>query len=99
MAGVGVLPARFHLPAMWEGFDQIRPDVYTPRNVSPTQTPAALDGRVNRIYARLRPGVSLQQSRAEMDLIVNHAGDEMQTRGIDHFISPGVNGGIDGGDS
>ena len=25
---VGVLPAEFHLPAMWEGFDQKKPDVW-----------------------------------------------------------------------
>lgn len=62
---VGVLPAGFQLPAMWEGFDQKKPLVWTPLETSAT-------GDVERKYftfGRLRQGVSLRQARAEMSVI------------------------------
>jgi len=62
---VGVLPASFQLPANGEGFDQQHPRVWTP-----LETTAS--GDVERkyfVFGRLRPGVSLQRARAEMDVI------------------------------
>ena len=34
---IGVLPSGFHLPAMWEGLSQDKPDVWIPMNTSPSQ--------------------------------------------------------------
>jgi putative ABC transport system permease protein len=65
---VGVLPAEFHLPAMWEGFDQKKPDVWVAMSAA-GMTDAELDGRRNYVYGRLKSGVSLEQFRAEMAAI------------------------------
>ncbi|MGE5724671.1 MAG: ABC transporter permease, partial [Acidobacteriota bacterium] len=34
---IGVLPASFHLPAMWEGLSQDKPDLWVPMNSSSSQ--------------------------------------------------------------
>ncbi len=66
---VGVLPEHFYLPSTREGTEQRKPDIWIP--YEPTAHRAALE--LNRlkmqVYARLRPGVSLEQARAEMAVI------------------------------
>jgi len=62
---IGVLPRDFHLPAMWEGFDQKKPDVWLAMSTS-GMTEAELQDRVNFVFARLKAGVTLDQIRAEM---------------------------------
>lgn len=65
---VGVLPAKFHLPAIWEGMDQRKPDVWVPLS----RLWNSSDDDSNRqllVTARLKPAVSLAQSRAEMAAI------------------------------
>src|SRR5262249_25208774 len=61
---IGVLLVRFHLPATQEGFDQLKPELWVPlRRVN---DPAA---RELYVPARLKPGVTLAEARAEMETI------------------------------
>jgi len=62
---VGVLPPEFHLPAMWEGFDQKKPDVWLPLSAA-GMSDAELNARTAFVFGRLKDGVSLQQFRGEM---------------------------------
>src|SRR5258706_15346119 len=62
---IGVLPREFHLPAMWEGFDQKKPDVWLALSAA-GMTDAELNARTAFVFGRLKDGVSLQQFRAEM---------------------------------
>lgn len=66
---VGVLPPQFRLPGMWEGMDEKKPQLWTPMNTSPAQPRQALEARNKFVLARLRPGASLDQARAEMKVI------------------------------
>jgi putative ABC transport system permease protein len=63
---VGVLPAGFQLPAVWEGFDQVRAAMWVP------VTLGSSDDQQQRLYfayGRLKPRVTLEQARAEMSVI------------------------------
>ncbi len=62
---VGVLPPEFHLPAMWEGFDQKKPDVWLVMSPS-GMTEDELAARQNFVFGRLKDNVTLEQFRAEM---------------------------------
>ena len=64
---IGVLPPDFHLPALFQGFDVRRPDIWMP--MSDTFTAAEEANRVNYVVARLREGSSMEQARAEMAVI------------------------------
>ena len=58
---VGVLPPKFHLPAMWEGMDQKKPEVWVPLS---RLWRTAADDTKRQLYviAKLKPGVSLASS-------------------------------------
>ena len=62
---VGVMPADFHLPALWQGREEIRPDIWLP---APDDVEASSAGvtRRNYVFARLRDGVSMAQARREL---------------------------------
>jgi putative ABC transport system permease protein len=62
---IGVLPADFHLPANFEGFDVERPDVWLPLSAAPAGRDEDLSPELS-VYARLRDGVSVEHARAEM---------------------------------
>jgi putative ABC transport system permease protein len=62
---IGVLPPRFHLPSTDEGEDQLKPDVWVPLSRL-FKTPDDDTARQLLVAARLKPGVSLAQARAEM---------------------------------
>lgn len=66
---LGVLPASFHLPATYGGFDQPKPEVWIPLNVSRHQAPEKLQESLNLVIGRLKPGVSVAQARSEMEVI------------------------------
>jgi predicted permease len=66
---IGVWPASFHLPAMWEGFNQNNPDIWIPLDLRHAQDVKELNDRAKFVYASLRPGVTLDQARAEMAAI------------------------------
>jgi putative ABC transport system permease protein len=62
---VGVMPADFHLPALWQGYEEILPDVWLPAppDLAP---PIAGESRRNYVFGRLRDGVSIEQARVEL---------------------------------
>ena len=64
---VGVLPPAFQLPAVWEGFDQRKPKIWLPLNLHPSKQEGETFGLY--VFGRLKPGVSLAQARAEMNII------------------------------
>ena len=64
---IGVLPPDFHLPALFQGFDVRRPDIWLP--MADTFKTDEEANRINYVMARLRDGSSLQQARAEMAVI------------------------------
>jgi putative ABC transport system permease protein len=63
---IGVLAPRFHLPAMWEGMDQKKPEVWVPLS---RLWNSAEDETKHQLFvaARLRPGATLAQARTQMD--------------------------------
>jgi len=65
---IGVLPADFHLPALFQGMDVRRPAVWLPRDPE-SFSAAEENNRINYVFGRLSSGVSLQQARAEMAVI------------------------------
>src|SRR5215831_17239528 len=66
---IGILPARFHLPAAREGQDQHSPKLWVPYDSSVTENQTEANRRKMQVYGRLRDDVSLQQVRDEMDAI------------------------------
>ncbi len=66
---VGVLPAQFYLPSTREGTEQRKPDIWIPYEPAAQRTAQELNRLKIQVYARLRSGISLQQARAEMDVI------------------------------
>ena len=66
---VGVLPARFYLPSSREGTEQRKPDIWIPYEPMAQRTALELNRLKIQVYARLRPGISLEQARAEMNVI------------------------------
>ena len=73
---VGVLPANFHLPATREGSEQRKPDIWIPYEPPAQRNEAELNRLKMQVFARLRPGVSLDQARQEMDLISRRLEEE-----------------------
>jgi putative ABC transport system permease protein len=66
---VGIWPASFHMSGVWQGFDQLNPDLWLPLDTRADQPKERLWWRSLFVYARLRPGVSVAQARAEMAAI------------------------------
>lgn len=65
---IGILPALFRLPAVWEGLDQKKPDVWIP--VSRTWNKAADDvGLSLNVIARRKAGVPLEQVRVALNAL------------------------------
>ena len=62
---IGVLPPEFHLPAMWEGFDQKKPDVWLTMSAA-GMSEDELAQRRNFVFGRLKDNVTLEQFRGEM---------------------------------
>jgi putative ABC transport system permease protein len=66
---VGVMPddVRFHLPAPpWPGFRPKPVDIYQPIFIAPVR-----DGTIGlfNVFGRLKPGVSIEQARGELEVI------------------------------
>ena len=66
---VGVVPKKFHLTGMWGGFDQAKPEVWTPTNASPNQPAAKLRQNTFFVYGRMKRGVTLEQARSDIALL------------------------------
>jgi putative ABC transport system permease protein len=60
---VGVLPQGFHSPAMWPRM----PEVWVPIGLDPNV--GRRNGRMLRVLGRMKPGVTVEQARAELDAI------------------------------
>ena len=67
---IGVLPPRFHLPATYEGTDQVKADVWVPLT-GLFYSAADEQSRQLRVMARLKPGVSVEQARRQMAAIAD----------------------------
>jgi putative ABC transport system permease protein len=67
---VGVLPEGFHSPAMWPR----TPEVWVPIGLDPNVERRT--ARMMRVLGRLRPGVSVEQGRAELEAIATSLGSE-----------------------
>jgi len=83
-AVIGVIPDSFEFPGMWEGTDQRRPQVWVPAVTTSAHTEQELWPRTWLVYARLRPGVTLEQARSEMTAIAQN----------DLKVNPGPNQGF-----
>jgi len=66
---VGVLPAHFYLPSTREGTEQRKPDIWIPYELPAQRSAQDLNRLKIQVYARLRPSISLEQARAEMEVI------------------------------
>jgi putative ABC transport system permease protein len=64
---IGVLPADFSLPAVWGGSDEKHVAVWMPLDLNPPGK--AQDAFSTNVFGRLKPGVSLESARAEMNLV------------------------------
>lgn len=62
---IGVLPAESHLPATWQGQDQLKPDVWVPLSRL-WKTEEDDSRRQLLVMALLKDGASLAQARTEM---------------------------------
>ncbi|HEV2988346.1 MAG TPA: ABC transporter permease, partial [Candidatus Angelobacter sp.] len=64
---VGVLPASFHLPALYAGINEPKPDIWVSLQAMTARDPiAARQQRRFFVAARLKAGVSVEQARGEM---------------------------------
>lgn len=68
---IGVLPRTFHMPHMWQGAAQLNAKVWVPLNTSLNQPAEAIKDWEAFVIARLRAGVTLEQSRQEMSIIAH----------------------------
>ena len=66
---VGVLPAHFYLPSTREGTEQRKPEIWIPYEFPAQRSAQDLNRLKIQVFARLRPGISLEQARAEMEVI------------------------------
>jgi putative ABC transport system permease protein len=71
---VGVLPATFHLPAMWQGITEFKPDVWVV-HPNPKSAPE-LEARNLLVFGHLRSGVSVEQANADLRDIARHLAEE-----------------------
>ncbi|HZU27838.1 MAG TPA: ABC transporter permease, partial [Bryobacteraceae bacterium] len=84
---VGVLPANFQLPAWWGGFDRKHPQVWLPADLATLNSPEQKWGLSWFVYARLRPGVTVQQARSELTALFARAKKDHP----DENVGSGVN--------
>jgi putative ABC transport system permease protein len=72
---IGVLPNEFHLPALYEGIAEYKPDVWVPLPALSVSDPPQLAKRHRLIVCgRLQGGVSLSQARSDMAAIADRLG-------------------------
>ena len=69
---IGVLPASFHLPAMWQGLSQDKPQVWLPMNTSSNQPKEAVLSNDNTALGRLKPDITLAQARSELQVMLRY---------------------------
>jgi putative ABC transport system permease protein len=64
---IGVLPPDFELPATGQGLDQSKPKLWVPMNINPSSQEER--NMALTVFGRLKRGVTLDQARAEMNVI------------------------------
>ena len=64
---VGVMPAGFELPAQSQGMDESRPKLWVPMNLN--ASPNEERSMALTVMGRLKPGATIGQARAEMNVI------------------------------
>lgn len=64
---IGVMPPRFELPAQAQGLDESRPKMWVPLHLNAAETEQ--QSIALTAIARLRPGATLAEARAEMNVI------------------------------
>jgi putative ABC transport system permease protein len=70
---VGVLPKQFHLPAVYQGLAEYKPDVWIPLPaVSANDASGAAKWRRLIVWARLKPGTSLARATDDMAAIAEN---------------------------
>jgi len=79
---VGVMPRGFLFPPG----ETSKTEVWTALQLNPLSTNRG--GHNYNVFARLRPGVSIQQARAEMATLVAHWGEGFSPMGNNHVFSP-----------
>jgi predicted permease len=69
---IGVLPPKFHLPALMEGMERDNAQLWLPLDLTPP--PAAKNMTFTSLFviARLKTGITLEQARAELGTIGKH---------------------------
>ncbi|HEX4807582.1 MAG TPA: ABC transporter permease [Bryobacteraceae bacterium] len=82
---VGVLPPGFELPAEGQGLDQSKPKMWVPLHINPG--PDEENRMALLVFGRLRPGVTIAQARAEMNVI----GDRLRKAYPDMNTGFGIN--------
>jgi predicted permease len=74
---IGVLPREFHLPALFEGSTEYKPDVWLPlAKVANTDPPQLAKRRRLLVCARLNPGISITQATADLREIARRRAQE-----------------------
>lgn len=76
---IGVLPSNFYLPAMWEGMDQKKPEVWIPVSRR-WRSPERDTTQELFVIAKLQPTASLESARAEMKTVAARIRDEEPDR-------------------
>jgi putative ABC transport system permease protein len=67
---IGVLPREFHLPALFEGISEYKPDIWLPLPRVSNADPADMAKRRRLVvWGRLKPQISLAQTRADMTAV------------------------------
>jgi putative ABC transport system permease protein len=82
---IGVLPSTFELPSGSLGLEQDKPKMWIPLPIDPS--PAEEDRMDLTVFGRLRPGVTVAQARAEMNVI----GDRLRKAFPDRNTGFGIN--------
>lgn len=74
---IGVLSKEFHLPAIFEGISEYKPDIWVPLpKIAITDAPQTAQLRRLVVCARLKPGISLAQAQADMMAIAERRAKE-----------------------
>jgi len=71
---IGVLPANFRLPAVWQGATELKPDVWVP--LPEPKSTAELEERRLLVFGRLRQDITVAQSQADLIAISRHLAEE-----------------------
>jgi len=71
---IGVLPANFRLPAMWQGATELKPEVWVP--LPEPRSAAELEARRLLVFGRLRQGITVAQAQADLVEISRRLAEE-----------------------